>query len=149
MSQPINQEQVRNLLKHIDATQAESVKMDVFSQLGHECFRCNHLDQWLAGFKGDVQAFLDRINVQHQSVYWESLVFSADQSQLILTGKEVDECACPFAACSAPPMSLCTYCCKSFQEKIFSSLLGRPVEVSITAAYLRGDKRCSTVINLL
>ena len=42
MPQQMNPEQVRNLLKHIDATQDESVKMDIFSQLGHDCFYCNH-----------------------------------------------------------------------------------------------------------
>lgn len=144
----MNQDQVLNLLKHIDAAQDEPVKRSVFTQLGHECFRCHHLDQWVAGFKGDVQAFLDQINVDHQSTYWESLVFSADKSQLILTGKEVEECACAFANCSDPPQSLCSYCCKSFQEDIFTSLLGKPVEVRITEAFLRGGRRCSTVIEI-
>jgi hypothetical protein len=148
MPSQMNQEQVRNLLKHIDASQEETVKRDIFAQLGRECFHCNHLDRWLDEFKGDVTRFLDRINVQHQSVYWESLVVSADQRQLILTGKEVEGCACPFAECSAPPLSLCNYCCKSFQEEIFSSLLGKPVEVSITESYLWGNRRCSTVIDI-
>jgi hypothetical protein len=142
----MNQEQVKNLLKHIDATFDETVKMNVFTQLGHECFYCNHLDQWINEYNGDVQKFLDDINVQHQSRYWESLVFSADKSQLILTGKEVDQCACAFAECSAPPLSLCNYCCKGFQEEIFKSLLGKKVEVTITEAFLWGDRRCSTVI---
>ena len=148
MPQQMNQEQVKNLLKYVDAALDETVKRNVFTQLGHECFRCNHLDRWLEEFNGDVQMFLDRINVQHQSVYWESLVFSADKSRLTLTGKEVAECACPFAGCSAAPLSLCSYCCKSFQEEIFKSLLGKPVEVTITESYLRGDRRCSTIIDV-
>jgi hypothetical protein len=144
----MNLGQVRNLLKHIDATLDETVKMRIFTQLGHECFHCNHFDRWIEKFKGDVQKFMDSINVQHQSVYWESLVFSADQSQLSLTGREVDKCACPFADCSAPPLSLCNYCCKSFQEEIFKSLFGKQVEVTITESYLWGNRRCSTVIDI-
>jgi hypothetical protein len=146
MPQKINQEQGKNLLKYIDDTLDETVKMNIFSQLGHECFHCNHLDQWIDEFKGDVEKFLDSIKVRHQSRYWESLVFSTDKSQLTLTGKEVDECACPFADCSAPPLSLCHYCCKSFQEEIFKSLLDKQVEVTITESYLWGNRRCSTVI---
>lgn len=49
----MNQEQVLNLLKHLDATQDEPVKMRIFTQLGHECYRCHHLEQWIDGFKGD------------------------------------------------------------------------------------------------
>ncbi len=149
MPQPMNPDQVKNLLRHIDATLDECVKQDIFAQLGRECYRCNHLDRWVADFNGDVQAFQDRINVQHQSKYWESLVFSADKSRLMLTGREVDACACAFAEGDTPPSSLCSYCCKSFQEEIFSALLGRPVEVFITASFLRGDRRCSTVIKIL
>ena len=148
MPEQMNQEQVRNLLKHIDASPDEALKMAVFTQLGHECFTCNHLDQWIDGFKGDVQKFLDDINVQHNSRYWESLVYSADKSQLILTGREVDQCACSFAGCSAPPLSLCNYCCKSFQQEIFKSLLGKQVEVIITESFLWGNRRCSTIIEI-
>jgi predicted ArsR family transcriptional regulator len=144
----INPEQVMNLLKYIDAEMDETIKAEVFSHLGHECFYSNHRDQWIDSFAGDVERFLDVINVQQRSPYWESLVFSEDKTRLTLTGREVDQCACPFAACSAPALSLCNYCCKNFQQVIFSSLLGRPVEVTITAAYLLGDKRCSTLIEI-
>ena len=148
MPQQMNPEQVRALLKTIDAGPDEAVKKEVFTQLGHACFHSNHLDGWVEAYKGDMKRFLEDINVRHDSPYWESLVYSADKRRLILTGKEVEECACPFAACSAPPLSLCNYCCKSFQQEIFGALLGRPVEVTITAAYLWGDRRCSSRIEI-
>jgi len=148
MPQAVNADQIKNLLKHIDASTDESMKRSVFSQLGCECFLCNHLDHWIDDFKGDVQVFLDSINVQHQSKYWESLTFSADKTNLILTGKIVDKCACSFAECDAPPLSLCNYCCKSFQQNIFESLLGKQVDIIITESYLRGDQRCSTIIQI-
>jgi hypothetical protein len=144
----MNEDQVRNLLKYIDASQDESTKREIFTQLGHDCFRSNRVDSWVEAFQGDVQKFLDNINIQHRSEYWESLVFSADNSQLILTGKEVDRCACPFAGGSAPPLSLCNYCCRSFQKEICSCLFGRVVEVTITESYLWGDERCSTIIHI-
>jgi hypothetical protein len=146
---PINQDQVNNLLKYVDATQDETVKASIFTQLGHDCFFSRHHDQWIDSFDGDVQRFLDNINIEHKSTFWESLVFSADKSRLILTGKEVDGCACSFAACSAPPLSLCNYCCKGFQKALFSYLLGKQVEVTITESYLLGHKRCSTIIDIV
>ena len=147
--QEMNQGQVRNVLKFIDASQDESVKESIFSQLGHECFYARKLDGWIAQYSGDVQAFLDRVNVQHASKYWERLEFSEDGTVLVLTGKKVEGCACAFADCFQPPQSLCHYCCKNFQQELFGMLLGQKVEVKITESYLLGDERCSTTIHLV
>ena len=147
--QDMNQEQVKNILKFIDASQSESVKNRIFSQLGYECFYARKLDEWINQYRGDVQAFLDRVNVQHASKYWERLEFSEDRTMLILTGKQVQGCACAFADCSHPPQSLCHYCCKTFQQELFGLLLGQKVEVKITASYLLGDDRCNTTIHLV
>jgi predicted ArsR family transcriptional regulator len=147
--QEMNQEQVKNVLKFIDAAQSESVKKSIFSRLGHECFYARKLDAWIEQYRDDVQAFLDRVNVQHASKYWERLEFTEDRTVLILTGKEVAGCACAFADCSQPPESLCHYCCKDFQQGLFGTLLGQKVEVNITESYLLGGKRCSTTIHLV
>ncbi|HEX3052450.1 MAG TPA: hypothetical protein VHP83_17445 [Aggregatilineaceae bacterium] len=142
----MNQEQVQNILKFIDSTQSEPVKRAIFSQLGRECFACGHHAEHLAPFKDNVQAFLDIINVEQKSKYWESLSLSEDQTELVLTGRKVEGCACAFADCSQPPLSLCHYCCKLFQEMYFKTLFNREVEVEITEAFLLGHERCSTLV---
>jgi hypothetical protein len=147
--QEMNQEQVKNILKFIDVSQDESVKESIFSQLGHECFYARRLDDWIGQYTGNVQAFLDRINVEKASKYWERLESTEDGTTLILTGRKVEGCACAFADCSQPPLSLCHYCCKSFQQELFGMLLGRKVEVEITEAYLLGNERCSTTVHLV
>ena len=144
----INPEQVKNILQFIDASQSEPVKKSIFSQLGRECFYARKLDAWIESYRGDVQAFLDRVNIQQASKYWERLEFTEDRTKLILTGRKVQGCACAFAACAQPPPSLCQYCCKGFQQKLFGMLLGRKVEVDITESYLLGDERCSTTVHL-
>jgi len=146
---PMNQEQVRNVLKFVDATQSEETKRAIFGQLGRACFECGHHADWLAPFKEDVQVFLDRVNVEQKSIFWERLAYSDDGTALILTGRKVMGCVCAFAECSQPPLALCHYCCKQYQEVFFETLLGRPVEVEITEAFLLGDERCSTIIRLL
>ena len=147
--QEMNQEQVKNILKFIDASPDESVKKSIFGQLGHECFYARHLDDWIGQYTGKVQAFLDRINVEKASKYWERLEFTEDGTTLILTGKKVEGCACAFADCTEPPLSLCHYCCKNFQQELFGTLFAQQVEVEITEAYLLGDERCSTIIHLV
>lgn len=147
--QETNHEQVKNLLKFVDASQSEAVKESVFGQLGYECFHVRNLDQWIGKYTGDVQAFLDYVNVDHKSRYWERLEFNADRTALVLTGKKVLGCACAFADCAQPPRALCDYCCKNFQQELFGLLLGRKVEVEVTAAYLFGDDRCNTIIHIV
>lgn len=144
----MNQEQVKNLLKFIDATQSEKIKKTIFGQLGRQCFYCLKLDKWLKEFKGNPQV-LDRVNVHHKSKYWQSLKFSKDKKKLILTGRKVKDCVCAFADCAKPPMSLCYYCCKNFQQEFFRTLFGKKVDVKITKSYLLGNERCSTVIRFV
>ena len=145
----INQDQVKNLLKYIDSSQNEPIKSSIFGQLGRECFCTRKIDQWVASYHGDVQAFLDWVNVQHASTYWERLEFTEDRQTLILTGRKVQRCACALADCPQPPQSLCLYCCKSLQEEMFGMLLGQKVEVTITESSLLGGERCSTMIHLV
>ena len=147
--QEMNQEQVNNILKFIDASQNEPVKESIFCQLGRECFYDRHLDNWIGQYTGKVQAFLDRVNVEKASRYWERLEFTEDGRALILTGKKVEGCACAFADCTDPPLSLCRYCCKNMQQQMFGTLFGQKVKVEITEAYLLGDERCSTIIHLI
>ena len=126
-----------------------SVKKSIFNQLGHQCFYARNLDGWIGQYTGNVQAFLDKINVKKDSKYWERLEFTEDGTTLILIGKKVEGCACAFADCAQPPLSLCNYCCKNFQQELFGMLLGCKVEVMITEAYLLGHERCSTTIHLV
>ena len=147
--QAMNQAQVQNILKFIDTTLPEADKAQIFSRLGHECFYSRNLDAWIGKYVGNVQAFLDWVNVEGASRYWEKLEFNADHTQLVLTGRVVEGCACAFADCTQPPLALCQHCCKSLQEALFSTLFEQPVEVEITAAFLLGDQRCNTIIHLV
>ena len=146
--QEMNHDQVKSLLRFIDDTQDEAVKEELFGRLGRDCFYSRRLDSWIAGYRGDLEAFLDWVNVKKGSRYWERLEPAADGRTLVLTGKEVDGCACAFADCGDPPTSLCRHCCRRMQEELFGLLLGRKVEVRVTEAFLLGDKRCSTEIVL-
>ena len=149
MTEEMNLEQVQNILKFIEATQTETVKADIFRQFGRECFHTRKNDGWLEQYRGNVQAFLDRVNIQQAATYWEKLEFSEDGKTLFLTGRIAEKCACAYADCPLPPKSLCNSCCKGFQQEFFHTLLGQPVEVEITEAYLLGGERCSTAIHLV
>ena len=147
--QAMCESQVKELIKFIDQTQSDEVKEALFSQLGQSCFYSRHLDNWIGRYTDDVQAFLDWVNVEKKSRYWESLEFNEDKSVLTLKGRKVDGCACSFSAQPDPPLALCHICCRKFQETLFGMLLGQPVHVEVTTGYLLGDDRCNTVIHLV
>jgi hypothetical protein len=145
----MNQEQVRNLLTYIDATLDETAKGKILSRLGHECFACGHHAEWIDSFKGDIQRFLDNVNVDRKSPFWEKLELTNNGTRLILTGREVDRCVCAFADDSRPIPALCTHCCKQFQTELFTYLFGKTVDVTITESSAYGGKRCSTIVDIL
>lgn len=147
--QEMSADQVKNIVKYMDTFPDEEVKKEFFGRLGYECFHARNLDDWIGQYTDNVQGFLDRINVEKTSKYWERLKFNEDKTVLTLTGRKVSGCACAFADCPDPPKSLCYHCCKNFQQEMFGMLLGRKVEVEITSGYLLGDDHCDTVIRLV
>jgi hypothetical protein len=145
----VNPEQVKNVLMFIDTTQSEEVRRSIFCQLGAECFYTRGLERWIEPYLGHVQAFLDRINIEQTSRYWEKLEFTPDGKTLLLTGRKVENCACAYSDSPQPPRSLCLHCCRAMQEELFGKLLGQKVAVEITEAFLLGGERCSTAIRLV
>ncbi|MFZ0430450.1 MAG: hypothetical protein WAO20_20195, partial [Acidobacteriota bacterium] len=147
--QAMSEKQVRNILKFIDASEDDETKERIFEQLGYECFFSRNLDKWIDPYVDNVQGFLDRVNVEHKSKYWEKLEFNEDRTVLTLTGRKVEGCACSFSDCPNPPKSLCHHCCRNFQQELFGRLLGRKVEVEVTTGFLLGDDHCDTIIRLV
>lgn len=145
----MSEKQVQEILKFIDTSFDDPVREKVFNRLGYECFHSRQMDKWIGKYTSNVQAFLDMVNVEKKSVYWESLEFNEDRSVMKLTGKKVEGCACAFADCPNPPKSLCHFCCKNFQQELFGMLLAKEVKVEITKAYLLGDDSCDTLIHLV
>jgi hypothetical protein len=61
----------------------------------------------------------------------------------------VDRCVCAFADDARPVRGLCSHCCRQFQTELFTYLFGKTVDVKITESYAYGDKRCSTIVDIL
>jgi len=140
----MNKEQMKNMFQYFDDYKNEKVKEDIFCHLGHECFKT--AKTWVESFGGNVQKFIDEVNIENKSPWWEKFEFNTGKSILYLTGKVVDKCVCALGDVAKPPKSLCNYCCKTFQEDIFGTLFNKKVNVEITESSILGGKRCSTAI---
>ncbi|MEJ2616489.1 MAG: hypothetical protein P8Z35_16155, partial [Ignavibacteriaceae bacterium] len=99
----MSEEQVKRIIKFIDLSQDEETKKSIFCRLGYECFHARKLDGWIGQYVGNVQAFLDMVNVEKKSKYWKTLEFNEEKTELKLTGKKVNSCACSFADIPQPP----------------------------------------------
>lgn len=141
-----NQKQISSTLQFIHDTQSEDVKQAVFGELGRQCFCATGMKDQFETIRGKPEEYLKRVNDEHSVMYWESILPGEDGNSYILTGVPVNRCVCSFADGDNTPLSLCDYCCRNFQKQLFGVLFDREVEIEITASYLKGDGRCSTVI---
>jgi len=137
--------QIQNVLKYVDSLDDEQIKRGVFERLGYEHVTNKAYHDYLVGFRKDLKSYFDNVNTGKDR-YWEKMEWDPARSEIRVTGKVVDRCACSYAQCENPPLSLCNYCCKNFQKAMFELMLDRKVDVRIDEAFLLGDKRCSTTI---
>ena len=66
--------QVQEILKFIDTSFDDPVREKVFNRLGYECFHSRQMDKWIGRYTGNVQSFLDWVNVEKKSVVMLKLV---------------------------------------------------------------------------
>jgi hypothetical protein len=144
-SEPINKNQVRELLKFIDSSVNETDKEKIFNKLGTECLYSRNYDKWVVGFRDNPDEYFNRVK-RGESKYWEKLEYDKEKSVITLVGRKFQTCVCEYGQCDQPPASLCNYCCKRFQEELFGLLLDRKVSVRIDESIILGGERCSTTI---
>lgn len=143
--EPMNKDQVRQLLKYIDSSINESDKRKIFYKLGVECLYSRNYDKWVVNFRDNQEEFFNRVK-RGESRYWEKLEYDKDKSVITLVGRKFQTCVCEYGQCEEPPKSLCNYCCKRFQEEMFGLLLEKKVNVRIDESIILGGERCSTTI---
>ncbi len=141
----INKVQITELLKFIDSLVNEKDKKRIYKELGKQCLYSGNYNKWIVGFKNNIDEFFDMIQGDEAS-YRDKLEHDTEKSIITLIGKKNDACTCGYADCEDPPRSLCNYCCKRFQEKMFGLLLNIKVDVRIEESILLGVERCTTTI---
>ena len=143
---PVDSRQIKNVLCYIDSSMDESVKKSIFERLGAEHLTHPDFINWINENKKDLKGYFDRVN-SNKDTYWEKIEYNPDDSTIKITGKPADRCACSYAQCEKPPLSLCNYCCIGFQKTFFEMLLEKPAtKVRLDESYLMGGTRCSATI---
>jgi hypothetical protein len=143
---PVDERQIKNVLKYIDASMDEPVKKSIFEKLGAEHLTDEGFINYINDTKKNLKGYFDRIN-SNKDTYWEKIEYNPETSTIKITGRPADRCACSYAQTENPPISLCKHCCVGFQKRMFEMLLGKPVtRVQLDESYLLGGKRCSSTV---
>ena len=98
----------------------------------------------IAKHRGNLEGLL----ADARKLWLEKAEYDQKAGTLRVADKKLPACACPLV--KQPPFSgdtLCN-CSRGFQKELYSQVTGRPVEVTVDRALLRGDDHCEFTIRL-
>jgi len=102
------------------------------------------MDGVIAPFKGKLDDFLT-----HLTQAWGWKINYDREARVILIDEAKSKCVCPLVQdASHKGLSILCDCSEGFAEKMFSSVVGHPVQASVTASILRGASSCQYRITL-
>ena len=111
----------------------------VLNQLGAKCG-----EDFAIRYKDNPEVFFEFI----KSMWAESVEYDKEKGIVKVNERVRETCNCPFIKEKEAPAILCN-CSLGTQKRIYESLFGRPVDVTLEKSVLRGDERCSFTIQLL
>jgi predicted hydrocarbon binding protein len=133
------QNRFRDLVYILNETIDEPTYIKVLNQLGAKCGA-----EFAAKYKNDPEGFFTFA----KGLWVDSVDYDKENGIIRVNEKVRKNCNCPFVRGKDAPSVLCN-CSLGTQKKIYESLFGRPVSVNLEKSILKGDERCSFVIQLL
>jgi len=101
-------------------------------------YRLLNMDQTIAPFRGDLPAFLAFL-----SAAWGWKIDYDPASGVLLADENKAECVCPLVRCGAvKDQPLLCSCSEGFAARIFSGVVGQPVQTRVLRSILKGDPSC-------
>jgi predicted hydrocarbon binding protein len=96
------------------------------------------MDQILLPFINNLDGFLDHIREK-----WGWKIDYDRDSRVIIGDENKESCVCPMVNHQKGTISnaIC-YCSEGFSEKMFSTVICKPVTAKVITSILRGDKTC-------
>jgi hypothetical protein len=133
------QKRYRELISILNDSLDGETFIAILKELGKKCG-----DDFAVRFKNDPEGFFAFI----KSMWADTVEYDKEQGTITVNEKVTTTCNCPFIRGKEAPAILCN-CSLGTQQRIYESLFGREVEVTLNKSVLRGDERCSFTIQLL
>ena len=128
-----------DLIHILDNSLDKDTLIPILNQLGAKCG-----EGFANQYKGNPEGFFNFI----KGLWAESVEVDNEKGIITVNEKVRNNCNCPMVKEKEAPDVLCN-CSLGTQKRIYESLYGRPVKVSLNKSILRGDERCSFTIQLL
>jgi len=133
------QNRYKDLIYILNDTLDEETFIAVLNKLGSKCG-----DDLANKYKNNPEGFFNFI----KSLWVDTVDYDKEKGIIKVNEKIRNTCNCPFIRDKEAPGILCN-CSLGTQKRIYESLFGRPVNVTLEKSVLRGDERCSFTIQLL
>ena len=133
------QDRYKDLLYILNDTLDKVTFIAVLEKLGSKCG-----DAFADKYRNNPEGFFGFI----KGLWAESVDYDKEKGVIRVNEKVRTTCNCPFIRERQAPDILCN-CSLGTQKRIYESLFGRPVDVTLEKSVLRGDERCSFTIRLL
>lgn len=131
------------LLNQIDDLPSQSAaKLLKSCALAH--YQHLNMEQTLDPYKGDLPAFLHFLS---ETWHWQ-IAYDQD-TQVIIADENKNFCVCPLVQRRLVQSPVLCSCSEGFAERMFATVLNRPVKATVTQSVLRGDASCVYTIQIL
>jgi hypothetical protein len=129
---------VRQILHEVDSQLSQEAKAAVLKGCAQAHYQMIDMDGTIAPYRGNLPAFLEFL-----SATWGWKIDYDPTSGTITADENKAECVCPLVRCGAvKDNSVLCNCSVGFAERMFSSVLGKPVQARVTRSILKGDPSC-------
>lgn len=126
------------LLGNINQTCEEKNAKQLLSCCAGYHYRQLGMDEILDTYMGKLEAFIQFIEKE-----WGWIVKYDSENKVILANENKNECVCPVVRGQSEKVSdVICLCSENFAEKMFSKVLGYPVQAKVISSILKGNQSC-------
>lgn len=138
------QDWISNLLLNIDENASPEECRMIMKPCAVAHYDFLEMDKVLAPYHGDIAKF-----IQFISEKWDWKIDYNPGSGVIIADENKAQCVCPMVNKEkGVRSSILCYCSEGFAEKMFSTVVGHPVEATVISSIHRGNDRCKYEIKL-
>jgi hypothetical protein len=135
--QKMFQDYLAKLFSNIDSTLKQSDKRKIIKDCALIHYDNVKMDEVLKPFIGNLDSFLSFLKEQgHWKIEYNS------KTKTIIADENKDYCPCPLIEKEKRISGAICYCSEGFTEKMFSTVLQKPVSASVISSIQRGGSKC-------
>jgi hypothetical protein len=129
---------IGNLLSVLDNCLESEIKANILRACAAFHYRDARMDEIVSQYCGSLEGV-----IQFLSEQWHWQVTYDPANRTIWADENKPYCVCPLVQQGLADVSgtLC-HCSEGFAERMFSGVIGRPVEAKVSQSVLRGDPSC-------